>query len=107
MVLFITSFTELLNWFRDPLSWHRRGLHTYRSFCANVFYTCEQVVHLHPSNCMDHKPEWVIYNEYVLTSRNFIRTVTDIKGEWYVLLSAFIFFINKNQYVRWAFFDDN
>lgn len=44
-----------------------------------------QVVHLHPSNCLDHKPEWVIYNEYVLTSRNFIRTVTDIRGEWLVL----------------------
>ncbi|XVE77520.1 hypothetical protein DITRI_Ditri13aG0069700 [Diplodiscus trichospermus] len=43
-----------------------------------------QVVHLHPSNCLDHKPEWVIYNEYVLTSRNFIRTVTDIHGEWLV-----------------------
>ncbi|KAK6941111.1 Helicase-associated domain [Dillenia turbinata] len=24
-----------------------------------------QVVHLHPSNCLDHKPEWVIYNELV------------------------------------------
>ncbi|KAJ9171700.1 hypothetical protein P3X46_015024 [Hevea brasiliensis] len=43
-----------------------------------------QVVHLHPSNCLDHKPEWVIYNEYVLTSRNFIRTVADIRGEWLV-----------------------
>ncbi|KAG2402510.1 pre-mRNA-splicing factor ATP-dependent RNA helicase [Vigna angularis] len=43
-----------------------------------------QVVHLHPSNCLDHKPDWVIYNEYVLTSRNFIRTVTDIRGEWLV-----------------------
>ncbi|KAF1891950.1 hypothetical protein Lal_00036300 [Lupinus albus] len=43
-----------------------------------------QTVHLHPSNCLDHKPEWVIYNEFVLTSRNFIRTVTDIKGEWLV-----------------------
>ncbi|KAF9592683.1 hypothetical protein IFM89_016760 [Coptis chinensis] len=43
-----------------------------------------QVVHLHPSNCLDHKPEWAIYNEYVLTSRNFIRTVTDIRGEWLV-----------------------
>ncbi|KAF4371695.1 hypothetical protein G4B88_030799 [Cannabis sativa] len=39
-----------------------------------------QVVHLHPSNCLDHKPDWVIYNEYVLTSRNFIRTVTDVRG---------------------------
>ncbi|KAH7655140.1 RNA helicase protein [Dioscorea alata] len=43
-----------------------------------------QVVHLHPSNCLDHKPEWVIYNEFVLTSRNFIRTVTDIRGEWLI-----------------------
>nr|CAB3501009.1 unnamed protein product [Digitaria exilis] len=43
-----------------------------------------QVVHLHPSNGMDHKPEWVIYNEYVLTTRNFIRTVTDIRGEWLI-----------------------
>ncbi|XP_078446487.1 putative pre-mRNA-splicing factor ATP-dependent RNA helicase DEAH3 isoform X1 [Wolffia australiana] len=43
-----------------------------------------QVVHLHPSTCLDHKPEWVIYNEFVLTSRNFIRTVTDVRGEWLV-----------------------
>ncbi|KGN45034.1 probable pre-mRNA-splicing factor ATP-dependent RNA helicase DEAH2 [Cucumis sativus] len=47
-----------------------------------------QVVHLHPSNCLDHKPEWVIYNEYVLTSRNFIRTVTDIRGEWLVDIAS-------------------
>eukprot|EP00271_Cylindrocystis_brebissonii_P001537 TRINITY_DN1179_c0_g2_i1.p1 TRINITY_DN1179_c0_g2~~TRINITY_DN1179_c0_g2_i1.p1 ORF type:complete len:738 (-),score=153.97 TRINITY_DN1179_c0_g2_i1:392-2605(-) len=43
-----------------------------------------QMVHLHPSTCLDHKPEWVLYNEFVLTSRNFIRIVTDIKGEWLV-----------------------
>ncbi|KAI0510813.1 hypothetical protein KFK09_011422 [Dendrobium nobile] len=43
-----------------------------------------QVVHLHPSNCLDHKPEWVIYNENVLTSKNFIRTVTDIPGDWLI-----------------------
>ncbi|PWA60037.1 RNA helicase family protein [Artemisia annua] len=44
----------------------------------------KQVVHLHPSNCLDHKPEWVIYNEYVLTTSNFIRIVTDVRGEWIV-----------------------
>ncbi|KAL8252915.1 hypothetical protein R6Q59_036608 [Mikania micrantha] len=43
-----------------------------------------QVVHLHPSNCLDHKPEWVIYNEHVLTSSNFIRTVTGVRGGWIV-----------------------
>ncbi|WIA09143.1 hypothetical protein OEZ85_008554 [Tetradesmus obliquus] len=43
-----------------------------------------QVVHLHPSTCLDHKPEWALYHEFVLTSRNYIRTVTDIKGEWLI-----------------------
>ncbi|KAK1398739.1 RNA helicase [Heracleum sosnowskyi] len=43
-----------------------------------------QVVLLDSSNCLNHKPEWVIYNEYVLTTRNFIRIVTDVRGEWLV-----------------------
>ncbi|KAK1354362.1 RNA helicase [Heracleum sosnowskyi] len=43
-----------------------------------------QIVHLHPSHCLDHKPEWVIYNKYVFTTKNFIRTVTDVRGEWLV-----------------------
>lgn len=41
-----------------------------------------QVVALHPSTCLSHKPEWVLYNEFVLTSKNFIRTVTQVRGEW-------------------------
>eukprot|EP00884_Botryococcus_braunii_P018562 jgi/Botrbrau1/538/Bobra.0010s0013.1 len=43
-----------------------------------------QMVHLHPSTCLDHKPEWALYQEFVLTTRNYIRTVTDIKGEWLI-----------------------
>ncbi|CAL1397954.1 unnamed protein product [Linum trigynum] len=41
-----------------------------------------QAVHLHPSTCLDHNPQWVVYNECVVTSRSFIRTTTDIRGEW-------------------------
>jgi len=41
-----------------------------------------QVVALHPSTCLDHKPEWVLYNEFVLTSKNYIRTVTEVTGDW-------------------------
>jgi pre-mRNA-splicing factor ATP-dependent RNA helicase DHX15/PRP43 len=41
-----------------------------------------QVVALHPSHCLDHKPDWVLYNEFVLTSKNYVRTVTEIKPEW-------------------------
>lgn len=41
-----------------------------------------QVVSLHPSCGLDTNPEWVIYHEFVLTSRNYIRTVTEVKPEW-------------------------
>eukprot|EP01083_Nonionella_stella_P066695 175857_1 len=43
-----------------------------------------QVVSLHPSCCLDHKPEWILYNEFVLTSKNFVRTVVDVRGQWLV-----------------------
>merc|ERR1719356_2339612 len=46
-----------------------------------------QVVALHPSTCITHKPEWVLYNEFVLTSKNFVRTVTQVRGEWLVELA--------------------
>lgn len=37
------------------------------------------------SGCCCHRR--VLYNEFVLTSRNYIRTVTDIKGEWLIDVS--------------------
>jgi hypothetical protein len=46
-------------------------------------------VQLHPSTCLDHKPEWVLYNEFVLTTKNYIRTCTDIKPDWYAGRSQF------------------
>ncbi|ESO90300.1 hypothetical protein LOTGIDRAFT_206726 [Lottia gigantea] len=46
-----------------------------------------QIVQLHPSTVLDHKPEWVIYNEFVLTTKNYIRTVTDIKPEWLIKIA--------------------
>ena len=42
----------------------------------------QQLVNLHPSSVLDHKPEWALYNEFVLTSKNYIRTVTDVRPEW-------------------------
>jgi len=46
-----------------------------------------QVVALHPSTCLSHKPEWVLYNEFVLTSKNFVRTITQVRGEWLIELA--------------------
>jgi len=42
----------------------------------------KQVVSIHPSSCLSHKPEWLLYDELVLTSKNFIRCCTQIRGEW-------------------------
>lgn len=42
----------------------------------------EQKVLIHPSCGIERAPEWVLYNEFVLTSKNYIRTVTTIKPEW-------------------------
>jgi pre-mRNA-splicing factor ATP-dependent RNA helicase DHX15/PRP43 len=46
-----------------------------------------QTVLLHPSTVLNQESEWVIYNEFVLTSKNYIRTVTGVKGEWLLDIS--------------------
>jgi pre-mRNA-splicing factor ATP-dependent RNA helicase DHX15/PRP43 len=47
-----------------------------------------QVVSLHPSCGLETQPEWVLFNEFVLTTRPFIRTVTEIRPEWLLELAA-------------------
>lgn len=42
----------------------------------------DQSVLLHPSTVLGQDSEWVIYNEFVLTTKNYIRTVTAVKPEW-------------------------
>lgn len=41
-----------------------------------------QTVLLHPSTVLDQESDWVVYNEFVLTSKNYIRTVSGVRGEW-------------------------
>ena len=37
-----------------------------------------QVVAVHPSSALDHRPEFVLYHDFVLTKRNYIRTCLGI-----------------------------
>jgi len=46
------------------------------------------VVNLHPSCGLDTQPEWVLFNEFVLTTQPYIRTVTEIRPEWLLELAA-------------------
>lgn len=47
-----------------------------------------QQVALHPSCGLDTQPDWVLFNEFVLTTRPYIRTVTTVNPEWFVQLSV-------------------
>ncbi|KAI1432381.1 P-loop containing nucleoside triphosphate hydrolase protein [Xylaria sp. CBS 124048] len=44
-------------------------------------------VMLHPSTVLGTDYDWVIYNEFVLTSKQYIRTVTGIRPEWLLELA--------------------
>ncbi|CAO1621199.1 unnamed protein product [Parajaminaea phylloscopi] len=43
-----------------------------------------QTVSPHPSTTLDHMPEFLIYHEFILTSRNYARTVVETRPEWLV-----------------------
>jgi pre-mRNA-splicing factor ATP-dependent RNA helicase DHX15/PRP43 len=46
-----------------------------------------QTVQIHPSSVIDSKPDWVIFEEFALTTKNFIRTVTTTNVDWLVELA--------------------
>lgn len=46
---------------------------------------------IHPSSVLDHKPDWVLYNEFVLTKKNYIRNITELKGDY-------LFEVNKEYF---------
>ena len=50
-----------------------------------------QNVLLHPSTVLQSESDWLLYNEFVLTTKNFIRTVTTVKPEWLMVSLLFFF----------------
>ncbi|KAK4175900.1 putative Pre-mRNA-splicing factor ATP-dependent RNA helicase PRP43 [Triangularia setosa] len=42
----------------------------------------DQMVMIHPSTVVSSPYDWVVYNEFVLTTKQYIRTVTNIRPEW-------------------------
>lgn len=42
----------------------------------------DQAVLIHPSTVLRTEFDWVVYNEFVLTSKQYIRTCTGIRPEW-------------------------
>jgi pre-mRNA-splicing factor ATP-dependent RNA helicase DHX15/PRP43 len=50
-----------------------------------------QVVAIHPSSVLDQKPPWVLFEEFALTTKNFVRTVTAVRVDWLVDLAPHYF----------------
>jgi len=48
------------------------------------YYTVKehQIVNIHPSSTLTYKPDWVLYNDFVLTNKNYIRTCLKIEAKW-------------------------
>lgn len=47
----------------------------------NVYLTIKdsQVVTIHPSSILNYRPEFVLYNDLVLTKKNYMRTCMSVK----------------------------
>jgi pre-mRNA-splicing factor ATP-dependent RNA helicase DHX15/PRP43 len=41
-----------------------------------------QAVSIHPSSSVTTNPPWIIFHEFVVTKKNYVRTVTEIDPEW-------------------------
>jgi pre-mRNA-splicing factor ATP-dependent RNA helicase DHX15/PRP43 len=50
-----------------------------------------QLVFIHPGSVVSSRPEWVIFEEFALTTKNYIRTVTVSNVDWLVELAPHYF----------------
>ena len=51
-----------------------------------------QTIYIHPSSALFNKaPEWVVYHELVLTSKEYMREVTAIEAKWLVEVAGRFF----------------
>mmetsp|Transcript_70055 Transcript_70055/g.194680 ORF Transcript_70055/g.194680 Transcript_70055/m.194680 type:complete len:713 (-) Transcript_70055:294-2432(-) len=46
---------------------------------------------LHPFTCLQHKPDWIVYNKVSINSRYFLRVATQVRVEWLVELAPKFF----------------
>jgi pre-mRNA-splicing factor ATP-dependent RNA helicase DHX15/PRP43 len=66
----------------------QRSTRNFPLICVVIFSIPDQTTLLHPSCVLNPRPEWVLFNESVLTTGAYIRTVTEIRPEWLLELAA-------------------
>ena len=59
-----------------------------------------QVVYIHPSSALfNHQPQWVIYHELVLTTKEYMRECTAIEPKWLIELAPAFFKVADPTYL--------
>lgn len=53
----------------------------------------DQLVMIHPSTSVTNPYDWVVYNEFVLTTKQYVRTVTNIRPEWLLVCIPTSYFL--------------
>lgn len=50
----------------------------------NIYQTVKDsnMVLMHPSSVLQRKPLFVLYQDFVLTKKNYIRTILEVQPEW-------------------------
>jgi len=50
-----------------------------------------QIVHVHPGSVVVSNPEWIVFEEFALTTKNFIRTCTTTRVDWLIEMAPHYF----------------
>jgi pre-mRNA-splicing factor ATP-dependent RNA helicase DHX15/PRP43 len=92
------AFTSLKNGDRLKIAYlsgfYLQVAHLQRSGTYCVFNETHQVL-IHPSSAIKNKPEFLLYLEFVLTSKNYIRTLTEVSAQWLIQLYPDVFDYTK------------
>jgi pre-mRNA-splicing factor ATP-dependent RNA helicase DHX15/PRP43 len=74
--LYVSIRQALVNGFFMQVAHRESNIGSYLTMKDN------QAVVLHPRCGLEGQPEWVLFNEFVLTTRPYLRTVSKIEPEW-------------------------
>lgn len=78
-------------------------LHTARLQKNGSYWTVKhpQKVHVHPSSGLAPVPKrWVIYHELVLTTKEYMRQVTELKPEWLLEIAPHYYMLKDVEDLR-------
>ena len=65
--------------------------HLERSSEKYITVKDNQAVFIHPGSVLSTKPKWLLFEEFALTSKNYIRTLTSTRVEWLVEMAPHYF----------------